>query len=166
MSDAEHRSDRAYPQTMSTAFCIFPRWRPDIITAIINGKNPPQLAAKKLMRLTPQIPVDWTEHGSRLAFNISRRFSCQPFARSGASSVARPPSTDTPHRSEPPKASRDFLGGDGLESALSCLCDIWPRSKRRKKRGFFNKSDLPKLLKQLLYRLLRSWLGRQDSNLG
>jgi site-specific DNA recombinase len=33
----------------------------DIITAIINGKNPRQLTAKKLMRLALQIPVDWTE---------------------------------------------------------------------------------------------------------
>jgi site-specific DNA recombinase len=38
-----------------------PSLAPDIITAIINGKNPPQLTAKKLMRLTPQIPVDWAE---------------------------------------------------------------------------------------------------------
>jgi site-specific DNA recombinase len=33
---------------------------PDIITAIVNGKNPPQLTAKKLMRLALEIPVDWT----------------------------------------------------------------------------------------------------------
>ena len=32
---------------------------PDIITAIVDGKNPPQLTAKKLMRLALQIPVDW-----------------------------------------------------------------------------------------------------------
>jgi hypothetical protein len=41
---------------------------PDIITAILNGKNPPQLAAKKLMRLTPQIPVDWAEQRKLLGF--------------------------------------------------------------------------------------------------
>ena len=33
---------------------------PDIITAIVNGKNPPQLTAKKLMRLALEIPVDWS----------------------------------------------------------------------------------------------------------
>jgi len=38
-----------------------PSLAPDIITAIINGKNPPQLTAKKLMRLTLQIAVDWSE---------------------------------------------------------------------------------------------------------
>jgi site-specific DNA recombinase len=38
-----------------------PSLAPDIITAIINGKNPPQLTAKRLMRLTPQIPVGWAE---------------------------------------------------------------------------------------------------------
>jgi hypothetical protein len=31
-----------------------PTLAPDIITAIVNGKNPPQLTAKRLMRLTPQ----------------------------------------------------------------------------------------------------------------
>ena len=41
---------------------------PDIITAIVNGKNPPQLTAKKLMRLTPQIPVDWAEQRKLLGF--------------------------------------------------------------------------------------------------
>jgi len=45
-----------------------PTLAPDIITAIINGKNPPQLTAKKLMRLTPQIPVDWAEQRKLLGF--------------------------------------------------------------------------------------------------
>jgi DNA invertase Pin-like site-specific DNA recombinase len=45
-----------------------PTLAPDIITAIVNGKNPPQLTAKKLMRLTPQIPVDWTEQRKLLGF--------------------------------------------------------------------------------------------------
>ena len=45
-----------------------PTLSPDIITAIVNGKNPPQLTAKKLMRLTPQIPVDWAEQRKLLGF--------------------------------------------------------------------------------------------------
>jgi hypothetical protein len=45
-----------------------PSLAPDIITAIINGKNPPQLTAKKLMRLTPQIPIDWVEQRKLLGF--------------------------------------------------------------------------------------------------
>jgi len=45
-----------------------PTLAPDIITAIVNGKNPPQLTAKKLMRLTPQIPVDWAEQRKLLGF--------------------------------------------------------------------------------------------------
>jgi hypothetical protein len=45
-----------------------PSLAPDIITAIINGKNPPQLTAKKLMRLIPQIPVDWAEQRKLLGF--------------------------------------------------------------------------------------------------
>ena len=45
-----------------------PSLAPDIITAIINGKNPPQLTAKKLMRLALQIPVDWTDQRKLLGF--------------------------------------------------------------------------------------------------
>ena len=45
-----------------------PTLAPDIITAIVNGKNPPQLTAKKLMRLTPQIPVEWAEQRKVLGF--------------------------------------------------------------------------------------------------
>jgi site-specific DNA recombinase len=45
-----------------------PSLAPDIITSIINGKNPPQLTAKKLMRLTTQIPFDWAEQRKRLGF--------------------------------------------------------------------------------------------------
>ena len=42
---------------------------PDIITAIVNGKNPPQLTAKKLMRLALEIPVDWSEQRKLLGFH-------------------------------------------------------------------------------------------------
>ena len=45
-----------------------PTLAPDIITAIINGKNPPQLTAKKLMRLSAHLPVDWAEQRKRLGF--------------------------------------------------------------------------------------------------
>jgi site-specific DNA recombinase len=43
---------------------------PDIITAIVNGKNPPQLTAKKLMRLALEIPVDWTDQRKLLGFHV------------------------------------------------------------------------------------------------
>ena len=42
---------------------------PDIITAIVNGKNPSQLTAKKLMRLALEIPVDWTAQRKLLGFH-------------------------------------------------------------------------------------------------
>jgi site-specific DNA recombinase len=45
-----------------------PLLAPDIVTAIVNGKNPPQLTAKKLMRLALQIPVDWNEQRKLLGF--------------------------------------------------------------------------------------------------
>jgi hypothetical protein len=34
---------------------------PDITTAIINGRKPPQLTAQTLMRLTPRLPAGWVE---------------------------------------------------------------------------------------------------------
>ena len=46
-----------------------PSLAPDIVTAIINGKNPPQLTAKKLMRLALEMPVDWTEQRKLLGFH-------------------------------------------------------------------------------------------------
>jgi hypothetical protein len=47
---------------------LAPTLAPEIVTAIVNGKNPPHLTAKKLMRLTPQIPVDWVEQRKLLGF--------------------------------------------------------------------------------------------------
>ena len=45
------------------------RWlAPDITTAIVNGRQPPQLNAKKLMRLTAHLPADWTEQRALLGF--------------------------------------------------------------------------------------------------
>ena len=74
-SDAEHRSDRAcyrqpgrVPANYVYRLLRLPTLPPDIITAIVNGKNPPQLTAEKLMRLTPQIPVDWAEQRKLLGF--------------------------------------------------------------------------------------------------
>jgi site-specific DNA recombinase len=38
-----------------------PSLAPDIVTAIINGKHPPELSAKRLMRLALKLPTDWPE---------------------------------------------------------------------------------------------------------
>jgi site-specific DNA recombinase len=46
-----------------------PLLAPDILTAIVSGKNPPQLTAKKLMRLALELPVDWTEQRKLLGFH-------------------------------------------------------------------------------------------------
>jgi site-specific DNA recombinase len=46
-----------------------PLLAPDIVTAIVDGKNPPQLTAKKLMRLALEIPIHWTEQRVLLGFN-------------------------------------------------------------------------------------------------
>jgi site-specific DNA recombinase len=42
---------------------------PDIVSAIVNGRNPPQLTAKKLMRVSPHLPIDWTEQRKLLGFS-------------------------------------------------------------------------------------------------
>jgi site-specific DNA recombinase len=42
---------------------------PDIVTAIINGRNPPQLTAKRLMRLSPQLSIDWAKQRKLLGFH-------------------------------------------------------------------------------------------------
>jgi site-specific DNA recombinase len=46
-----------------------PLLAPDIVSAIVNGKNPAQLTAKKLMRLALQIPIDWSEQRKLLGFH-------------------------------------------------------------------------------------------------
>jgi site-specific DNA recombinase len=45
-----------------------PTLAPDITTAIINGKHPPQLSAKQLMRLALSLPTDWAEQRKMLRF--------------------------------------------------------------------------------------------------
>jgi DNA invertase Pin-like site-specific DNA recombinase len=45
-----------------------PSLAPDIITAIVNGKNPPQLTAKKLMQMALELPVEWIEQRKLLGF--------------------------------------------------------------------------------------------------
>ncbi len=42
---------------------------PDIVSAVVNGRNPPQLTAKKLMRLSPHLPIDWREQRKLLGFS-------------------------------------------------------------------------------------------------
>jgi len=49
-----------------------PSLAPDIVTAILNGKHPPELSAKRLMRLTPKLPTDWAEQRKLLGFQGDR----------------------------------------------------------------------------------------------
>jgi DNA invertase Pin-like site-specific DNA recombinase len=45
-----------------------PSLAPDIVTAIINGKHPLELSAKRLMRLALKLPTDWDEQRKLLGF--------------------------------------------------------------------------------------------------
>ncbi len=45
------------------------RWlAPDIVTAIVNGRQPPQLSTKRLMRLMAKLPADWAAQRALLGF--------------------------------------------------------------------------------------------------
>ena len=45
-----------------------PSLAPDIVTAIIYGKHPPELSAKRLMRLALKLPINWPEQRKLLGF--------------------------------------------------------------------------------------------------
>jgi DNA invertase Pin-like site-specific DNA recombinase len=45
-----------------------PSLAPDIVTAIINGKHPPELSAKRLMPQALKLPTDWAEQRKLLGF--------------------------------------------------------------------------------------------------
>ena len=59
--------DIAREEQVSAAYIYsllrLPWLAPDITTAIVNGRKPPQLTAKTLMRLTPRLPTDWAGGG-------------------------------------------------------------------------------------------------------
>ena len=65
--------DIAREERVSAAYLYsllrLPWLAPDIATAIINGRNPPQLNAQTLMRLTPRLPAAWAEQRKLLGFH-------------------------------------------------------------------------------------------------
>jgi hypothetical protein len=60
----EERVTAAYVYTLLR----LPWLAPDITTAIVIGRQPPQLNAKRLMRLTAHLPADWAEQRALLGF--------------------------------------------------------------------------------------------------
>jgi siroheme synthase len=64
--------DIAREERVSAAYLYsllrLPWLAPDITTAIINGRKPPQLTAQTLMRLTPRLPANWAEQRQLLGF--------------------------------------------------------------------------------------------------
>ena len=65
-------NDIAREERVSAAYIYsllrLPWLAPGITTAIINGRKPPQLTAKTLMRLTPRLPAGWAEQRKLLGF--------------------------------------------------------------------------------------------------
>jgi site-specific DNA recombinase len=60
----EERVSAAYIYTLLR----LPWLAPAITTAIVNGRQPPQLKAMRLMRLTARLPIDWIEQRTLLGF--------------------------------------------------------------------------------------------------
>ena len=64
--------DIAREEQVSAAYLYsllrLPWLAPDITTAIINGRKPPQLTAQTLMCLTPRLPAGWAEQRKLLGF--------------------------------------------------------------------------------------------------
>ena len=61
------RDERVTPDYLYIVLRL--RWlAPDITSAIINGRQPAQLNAKRLMRLTAQLPADWSAQRALLGF--------------------------------------------------------------------------------------------------
>ena len=60
----EERVTGAYVYTLLR----LPWLAPDITSAIVNGRQPPQLNAKQLMRLTAHLPAEWAEQRVLLGF--------------------------------------------------------------------------------------------------
>jgi site-specific DNA recombinase len=59
------REERVSPAYIYTLLRL-PWLAPDITAAIVNGRQPPQLNAMKLMRLTARLPADWAEQRALL----------------------------------------------------------------------------------------------------
>jgi hypothetical protein len=62
------REERVSAAYLYSLLCL-PWLAPDITTAIINGRKPPQLTAQTLMRLTPRLPAGWAEQRKLLGFH-------------------------------------------------------------------------------------------------
>ena len=64
--------DIAKEEQVSAAYLYtllrLPWLAPDITTAIINGRSPPQLTAQSLKHLTPRLPASWPEQRKLLGF--------------------------------------------------------------------------------------------------
>jgi site-specific DNA recombinase len=61
------REERVTPDYLYVVLRL--RWlAPDITTTIVNGRQPPELNAMRLMRLTARLPSDWTEQQTLLGF--------------------------------------------------------------------------------------------------
>ena len=110
---------------------------PDIITAIVNGKNPPQLTAKKLMRLALEIPVDWTAQRKLLGFPRESA-PLRIAARSTGVPSRLPERFHHPHQTgklTPKCRPRDFRSEARRNLAPNCLCHFEPNPSTRKPCG-------------------------------
>ncbi len=64
--------DIAHGENVSAALYLLilrlPWLAPDITDAIVNGRQPPRLTARKLIRLSTHLPIDWADQRKLLGF--------------------------------------------------------------------------------------------------
>ena len=122
-----------------------PSLAPDIVTAIINGKHPPELSAKRLMRLALKLPTDWAEQRKLLGFQGRIR-------RVRLASRAMLPVRRRPKMLTPKCPPRDFRVSARENSTKNRLYRFKSNPRGRKIAGFREEFDLlAKDMKILLY---------------
>jgi len=65
---AQERNLSRHRRQATQPLLRLPSLAPDIVTAIINGKHPSELSAKRLTRLALKLPTDWAEQRKLLGF--------------------------------------------------------------------------------------------------
>ena len=125
-----------------------PSLAPDIVTAIINGKHPPELSAKRLMRLALKLPTDWP--GQRKLLGFQERYAGPAGVSRDAFPVAVAENVDP--QMPPERFSRRQCPSFRAETSLPLKWPVRGRQMRREppEKGRFRETRF-----FLLYQCLR-----------
>jgi len=135
-----------------------PSLAPDMVSAIINGKNPPQLTAKKLMRLTTRYRPTGSNKGNYSASKSTEVVTTiqLDFASSGTRSQFLP--IDSTKKVNPKCRPGAFLVRDGEDPAQKLLCRLSLGRIGVECAGFRGKTVHVKIRNTILYQYVRRWL--------